>query len=208
MSQKLPSLRGLINPKVTFTQKVGQKQSHWFAVKSYSPNSQPPHRNLAPQLPRKWTKLSKAAFRVKYQYRKIPPVWGLWREGKRGLMGRDERSWNTRIWCPCCLALPHSGTPDRGIKETAEDSDTRNTFMLLFPGHLCLQKVTTVDKLVPTKVKGFPSPLLTCHSPKLYLLPINKCRQVSTWEAAKPHASAFGNERNAVLQVPRAEDPM
>lgn len=35
------------------------------------------------------------------------------------------------------LSPNHRGTPD---KETAEDSDTRNTFMLLFPTHLNLQK--------------------------------------------------------------------
>lgn len=90
--------------------------------------------------------------------------------------------------------------------EAARDSDTRNTLGLLFPMHLCLQRVMTVDKLLPTTVKYFPSPLLTCHGPKLYLLQINKHRHVSTWEAAKPHANALGNERNAVPSRPRAED--
>lgn len=155
MSQKLPSLRGLINPKVTFTQKVGQKQSHWFAVKSYSPNSQPPHRNLAPQLPRKWTKLSKAAFRVKYQYRKIPPVWGLWREGKRGLMGRDERSWNTRIWCPCCLALPDSGTPDGALRKLQRTQTQGTPSCFSFQGIFVFKRSRQLTSLCLQKSKAF-----------------------------------------------------
>ncbi|KAK7798533.1 hypothetical protein U0070_003277 [Myodes glareolus] len=57
----------------------------------------------------------------------------------------------------------------------------------------------------PTTVMKKPSPKLklelsfnTVQGPKLYLLQINKHWHVSTWEAAKPHANALGNERNAV----------
>lgn len=46
------------------------------------------------------------------------------------------------------LSPNNRGTPD---KETAEDSETRNTFMLLFPMHLRLKKIsTTIDKILPT----------------------------------------------------------
>lgn len=150
ISQKLLSLRGLINPVRSNFYAVGQKQSPWLAVKSYSPNPQPPHRTLAPPLPGKWTKLCKAVFRDKYRH--IPPIQGLWGEGERRGWWEGMRDHEAlRFGDSPVLLWPRTvGLLTKCIQETAGDSDTRNTLRLLFPVYLCLQKATTVNKLLPT----------------------------------------------------------
>lgn len=101
ISQKLPSLRGLINPVRSNFYAVGQKQSHWLAVKSYSPNPQPqihlPHHCLENEL--SYAKL----FSETQTHSTHSGALGRGRE--RGVMGRDERSWSPKIWWQSCSTL-------------------------------------------------------------------------------------------------------